>query len=61
MEKLYYAVGGWIVFNAILVIALLNRRHAPHLRHRFVRWVMSTPRRRRHSAHELVIAAHCRH
>ena len=61
MEKLYYAVGGWMAFNIILVIALLNRRHAPHLRHRFARWVLSTPRatRRRHSAHALVTAAHC--
>ena len=44
MEKLYYAAGGWMAFNIILVIALLNRRHAPHLRHRFARWVLSTPR-----------------
>jgi hypothetical protein len=63
VEKLNYAVGGWIAFNVILVIALLNRRYAPHARHRFAQWAMSTPRatRRRHSTHALVSAAHSRH
>jgi hypothetical protein len=62
MEKTYCVVGGWIAFNIMFAIALLNRRHAPQLRHRFARWVMSTPRaRRRRSAHTLVTAAHSRH
>jgi hypothetical protein len=62
MEKLYFAVGGWTAFNVMLLIALLNRRYAPHLRDRFARWAMSTPRaRRRHSAHVRVTAAHGRH
>lgn len=63
LEKLYYAMGGWIAFNVMLVIVLLNRRHFPHVRHRFARWAMSAPcaPRRRHSAHALVTAATCRH
>ncbi len=42
MGKLYYALGGWIAFNVMLIIALLNRRSAPHARHRLARWVMGT-------------------
>jgi hypothetical protein len=63
MEKLYYAVGGWIALDVLLVVVLLNRRPAPHTRHRLARWAMGTPRsfRRRHLAHALVSAAHCHH
>jgi hypothetical protein len=47
MGKLYYAMGGWIAFNAMLIVALLNRRSAPHARHRLARWVMGTRSQRR--------------
>jgi hypothetical protein len=68
MEKLYYAVAGWIAFNVVIASALLNRRSDPHTRHRLARWVMSAPRSlrrqhfgRRQFAHALVAAAHCHH
>lgn len=61
MEKLHYAMGGWIALNILLVIALLNRRSVPHARHRLVRWLMSTPRspRGRDFAQARGTAAHC--
>jgi hypothetical protein len=63
MEKLSYAVGGWVALNVMLVIVLLNRRPASHTRHRLARWAMGTPRpfRRRHLAHALISAAHGHH
>ncbi len=62
MGKLHYAMGSWIAFNVMLIIALLSRRSAPHTRHRLARWAMHTrPQRRRHSVHALVAAAHCHH
>ena len=63
MEKVYYAVAGWVALNMMLVIVLLNRRPGLHARHRLERWAMGMPRsfRRRHFAHALVSAAHCHH
>jgi hypothetical protein len=61
MEKLSYVLGGWLVVNAVVGVALL-RRQRPHIRHRLFRWVIGDrpPARPRRWAHNL-IAAHRHH
>jgi hypothetical protein len=58
MEKLLYALGGWLAVNAVVAGALLTRHPIPHMRHRLFRWVIGdrAPARPRRLAHSLVVA-----
>jgi hypothetical protein len=44
MSKLIIVMGGWLVVNAAIAVALLTRRSRPHLQQRLFRWVMGNRR-----------------
>jgi hypothetical protein len=46
MSALGWAIGGWLLLNSAIVIALLNRRSRPALRERLFRWVIGERRLR---------------
>ncbi len=44
MSALGWAIGGWLFFNIVLVVALLNRRPRPAVREMLFRWVIGKRR-----------------
>jgi len=40
MSALHIIVAGWLVLNAVVVVALMSRRGRPALRDRLFRWVV---------------------
>jgi hypothetical protein len=46
MSALGWAIGGWLFFNVVLVVALLNRRSMPAVREKLFQWVIGEQRLR---------------